>query len=218
MKIDVRGIDTATEAYAATPKQVVVATVRAMNAALAKGQTQMKRSVADDMKIKQAHVARVIYSIKASYAEPKATLATKSLTRVPLMYFGGKGPTPSRGLPGTVSAAPRGSRKTYAEAFIARVSYYRNEDFGKTFGVHTGIFKRTVGKGSRKSAGAWGPNLPIKQLYGPSMGRVFAKYRESVVGLMARWYDEELARQLALIDPGGGSTGSTRDLSVSRYV
>lgn len=216
--VELHGIEQMQQTYGITAQQVVQACVRAMNTAASKGNTHIKRLIADDLKMKPSDVQTRIFTIRASYRRLKATLATKRLDRIPLMYFGGKGTTPSRGRGEPASAAVRGgARRAYPGAFVATVRYYRNQDGEKQYGLHQGIFRRGPKRESRKSAGAWSNNLPISQLYGPSLGKVFAKWREPVVGLMQKWYDAELQRQLALIKPGADSGGASRDFSVSRY-
>lgn len=83
--------------------------------------------------------------------------------QIPLSKFHASGPLPSRGR-GTVSARIGGSRKRYEGAFLARMR-----------SGHIGVFRRK-GASSRKSRGAWSPNLPIVELKGPSLPHVFAKY------------------------------------------
>lgn len=216
--IELNGIEQMQQTYGITAQQVVQACVRAMNTAASKGNTHMKRLIADDLKMKVSDVAARMFTVRASYRMLRATLATKRLDRIPLMYFGGKGTSPSRGRGEPASAAVRGgSRRSYPGSFVASVRYYRNQDGEKQYGLHQGIFIRGPKKESKKSAGAWSRNLPITQLYGPSLGRVFARFREPLVGLMQKWYDEELQRQLALIKPtastGTGASGFGSDFS-----
>ena len=216
--IDINGVEQMMSTYGITAQQVVAACARAMNTAAQKGNTHMKRLIADDLKMKPSDVAAKMFVVRASYRMLRATLATRRLDRIPLMYFGGKGTSPSRGRGEPASAAVRGGgRRSYPGSFVASVRYYRNQDGEKQYGLHQGIFIRGPKKEARKSAGAWSRNLPISQLYGPSLGRVFAKWREPVVGLMQKWYDEELQRQLALIKPtaasGGAGSGFGSDFS-----
>lgn len=89
--------------------------------------------------------------------------------RIPLardsesLHFRASGPLPSRGR-GTVSARIRGTRQRYDGAFLAKMR-----------SGHIGAFRR-IAQSTRKSPGAWGPNLPIVQLTGPSLPHVFEKY------------------------------------------
>lgn len=87
-------------------------------------------------------------------------------TRIPLIRFGARGPQPSKGRKGSgVSAIRFGKRERYQGAFLATVGT----------GGYTGVFRRARTL-TRKSVGAWSLNLPIKQLYGPSIAHVFGKH------------------------------------------
>lgn len=93
-------------------------------------------------------------------------VATVSVSgrRIPLIDFHARGPEPSRGTGRGVSALSNGQRKRYPNAFIATMR-----------SGHRGVFTR-VGPSSKKSSGAWSKNLPIAQLFGPSLPHVFTKY------------------------------------------
>jgi len=83
--------------------------------------------------------------------------------RIPLIQFRATGPEPSRGKGRGVSATMLGQRKRYPHAFIATVRGALPS--GVTSSGHRGVFER---KGKER--------LPIKQLFGPSIPHVFAKY------------------------------------------
>lgn len=183
MIIELSGMEAVQAHLAATPKDVVKATIRAINAALGQGNTLMARLVATDTGLKVSDVKKRMYVVQASYTTPTGKLATKSLSRIPLMVFGATGPVPSRGKGRGVTARIGGSRKTYPHAFIAGVTT------GHEWVVHTGVFVR-VGR----------TRLPIKQLYGPSLGHVFVKQRPQVGARMAAVFDAELERQLQRTD------------------
>lgn len=112
-------------------------------------------------------VAVVKREITASLSVEEGTVRLITAgTRIPLIRFGARGPQPSKGRRGSgVSAIRFGKRERYQGAFLATVG----------IGGHTGVFRR-VGQSTRKSVGAWGLNLPIKQLYGPSIAHVFGKH------------------------------------------
>lgn len=194
MRIELTGAADIAKALEDSPKVVVKAAVRAMNSAIASGNTLMARLIATDTGIKVSYVKKRMYQIKASYSNPMATLATRSLNRIPLMVFGAKGPQPSRGKGRGVTAKPQGARKSYPNAFIAGVTT------GHEWSVHTGVFVRVGGKTT--SRGGWGKNLPIKQLFGPSLGRVFAQHRPQVVVAMDEKFTAEVERQLQRTDAG----------------
>lgn len=95
-------------------------------------------------------------------------------TRIPLIRFGARGPQPTKGRKGSgVSAIRFGQRHRYEGAFLATVKGPLPS--GVVSPGHFGVFRRarTV---TRKSVGAWGFNLPIRQLYGPSIAHVFGKF------------------------------------------
>ena len=183
MNIELSGVETVQSHLDAKPKDVLKATVRALNAALGQGNTLMARLVATDTGIKVSDVKKRMYQVKASYSTPVGKLATKSLSRIPLMYFGASGPVPSKGKGLGVTARIGGQKKLYPHAFIAGVTT------GHEWIVHTGVFVR-----------AGSTRLPIKQLYGPSLGHVFAKLRPQVVAFMDEKFHAELERQLQRTD------------------
>jgi hypothetical protein len=117
--------------------------------------------------------------IKVSITPEAAQLVVMG-QRMPLMAFGARGPEPTKGRGRGVSYRnPGGGRNRAPEAFIGTMS-----------SGHRGVFKRVgaMGRGKRgkemqgpsfsrgKSPGAWSPNLPIIELHGPSMVRVFEKF------------------------------------------
>lgn len=83
--------------------------------------------------------------------------------RIPLIEFRASGPQPTRGRGRSVSATV-GQRRSYPGAFIARMGT-----------GHVGVFKRAQTL-TRRSKGAWSQNLPIKELFGPSLPQVFTKF------------------------------------------
>lgn len=107
-------------------------------------------------------------------------------TRIPLIDFGARGPNPSKGRKGSaVSAIRFGKRERYEGAFLATVGT----------GRHLGVFRRAKTL-TRKSVGAWGLNLPIKQLYGPSIAHVFGKHLPAAVDRGMDVLGKNLAHEL----------------------
>lgn len=202
MKIELSGHDEIARHLDATPTDVVKATVRALNRALSMGATQIARLVSTDTGIKVSDVKKRIYTVEASYERPDGKVATRSLKRIPLMAFQAKGVEPSRGIGRPVTAKVDGARKAYVGSFLANVQYFSNTDFGREYGLHKGVFVRESGAkgGKRQSPKGWSKNLPIRQLYGPSLGRVFAKYRPQVVAFMGEKFSAEIERQLQRTD------------------
>jgi hypothetical protein len=98
---------------------------------------------------------------QATIATPFARLKA-SLKRIPLFDFGAKGPVPSRGKGRGVTV----KGKRYPHAFIATVGS----------GRHTGVFQRRPGA-NRRGPAPHRSQLPIYELFGRSIGRVFIKFR-----------------------------------------
>jgi hypothetical protein len=71
-------------------------------------------------------------------------------------------------------------------------------------GSHRGVFIRAANL-TRKSSGAWSPNLPIKQLYGPSIGQVFSKFRPQGVARVLEVFDKNFDHEVGFLhsQPGG---------------
>ncbi len=128
------------------------AIARALNRSIASGKTEMVRAIADDMRLKQSDLRDKLLITPATPQRLVATLAA-SKKRIPLMLFGARGPVPSRGKGRGVTARTATGR--YPTAFIATMPT-----------GHVGVFQR-------KNKG----RLPIKELFGASIGHVFEKYR-----------------------------------------
>lgn len=151
------------------------AEVRALNRALMSAETFMSRSVASDTGLKVGDVKKAFRSSKATLAQRVASIGA-SLKKIPLIAFGAIGREPSRGKgPGVSYRLQAGGRKRIKEAFIARVASQAQIGQGVS---HKGVFVRDLRRGPsvKKSVGAWSKNLPIRQLYGVSLGYVFRKY------------------------------------------
>lgn len=104
--------------------------------------------------------------------------------RLPLIAFDARGPEPSRGKGRGVTARSFGGRKRYPHAFIATVK--GPLPTGVVSPGHRGVFQRRAGAG----------RLPIRQLHGPSIPHVFAKYMPAAArdagDLLAKNLEHEL--------------------------
>jgi hypothetical protein len=154
ISITIEGADTLVADLKGANGRIAVALVRALNRAIGSARTVMVREIARDIGLKQKDVRDALPLREATFTRPEATLAA-GLKRIPLMDFRATGPEPSRGRGRGVSYRLQGGRSRIPSAFIARMQ-----------SGHRGVFART--KTSR---------LPIKELFGPSLGHVFAKYR-----------------------------------------
>jgi hypothetical protein len=156
------------------PGKTQKATVRALNRALATGHTAMARLVAKDIGLKVGDVKAAIQTREATTARLEVRLAA-SLKRIALEKFGAKGPAPSRGKGRGVSYRIGAQGRTRVEtAFLATVG-----------AGHRGVFVR---KGTSR--------LPIRELFGPSIGGVFAKYRPQGIDAMREAFTDRLAHEL----------------------
>jgi hypothetical protein len=124
------------------------AIARALNRSIDSAKTVMVREVSQDLKLKSGDVRNRILVNDATATHHVAQLRA-SARRIPLIDFGAR--QTQRG----VTAKLSGGRTRYPHAFIATVGS----------GRHTGVFQR---KGN--------PRLPIRELFGPSIARVFLKH------------------------------------------
>jgi len=133
--------------------QAPVLMARALNRAGVAGKTAMVKAVVADTGIRQKEIEREVRLDKANVARPRVSVQIQG-RRIPLIAFQARGPEPSKGRGRGVSYKLRGSRGRIGYAFIATMP-----------GGHRGVYKRR-GKG----------RLPIKELFGPSLPHVFAKF------------------------------------------
>ena len=85
--------------------------------------------------------------------------------RIPLIDFGARGPEPSRGMGrGVTYRNPGGSRNRAPHAFIATMP-----------SGHRGVFER-IGTQHKIGPGGKRTGLPIRELMGPSLVKVFLKF------------------------------------------
>lgn len=127
-----------------------VALARALNRTANSERTAMARAVAADMGLKVSAARDAIRVIRAT-AQSQAARVIARGRAVPLIEFKARGPEPSRGRGAGVSYAMQGQRRRIPDAFIATMPT-----------GHRGVFRR-------RAAG----RLPIRQLYGPSIAKVF---------------------------------------------
>jgi hypothetical protein len=173
--------DAALQAMRDQPKRTQTATVRALNRTLTSGKAFLAGLIAKDMGVKTATAKDAIREEKATAEKLQITLRA-SKKRLTLTQFGAKGPDPSRGKGRGVSyRLGSGGRGRVADAFVATMPT-----------GHRGIYRR-AGKS----------RLPIFELYGPSIGHVFDKYREQTIDQMRETFDARLAHELQFDKDGG---------------
>ncbi len=170
--------------FTEAPARVQRVAVRAMNRGVLAGRTYLASNISRDIGLKVGDVKKALSTRDATPNKLQASVAA-SLKKIPLVQFKARGPEPSRGLGNGVTYSIGGARRRLPNAFIARMA-----------SGHRGVFTR-VGKSVRKSTGARSKNLPITQLYGPSLGGVFKKYRTPAMQRMQEAMDKTFSRDLA---------------------
>jgi hypothetical protein len=192
MEIKLNGAAELQRDLGAMPKNITAAMVRAMNRALTSGRTAMVRAIAQDTGLKAADLRKAIHITPATWSRPEARMAT-SLKRLPLILFGAKGPMPSRGRGKGVSwRLAGGARNSVGNAFLAQVRSPQQTAIGAA--GHLGVFVRR-GKG----------RLPIRQLYGPSLGHVFGRHRPAIAEQMRQTFNARFIHELDRALKGKGS-------------
>lgn len=166
--VDTSGI---TRDLNALGRRAAQALARGLNRAATSERAKLASDVAKDIGLKVSDIGRdlsgessrnvgVIRVDRATGASDRLTARIiASGPRVSLSKMGAKGPLPSRGRGRGVTLKGR----RYPHAFMAQFR-----------GGHIGVFKRVLPSQS-KSAGAWSKNMPIHELRGPSLARVFSR-------------------------------------------
>jgi hypothetical protein len=145
-------------------KRAPAVIARVLNRTATSVRAVMAREIAKDIGLPVGPIREDLrVQIAIPQSEDIRARISVSGAQIPLSKFNASGPLPSRGR-GTVSARIGGTRKRYEGAFLAKMR-----------SGHVGVFRRKDTL-THKSPGAWGPNLPIVQLMGPSLPHVFAKY------------------------------------------
>ncbi len=144
-----------------------IAAARALNRAGTTTKTLMSRHVAEDTGIKVGAAKAAIDVQPATEMKHAVRLVIRG-AQIPLINFRARGPEPSRGRGRGVTAKLKGGRGSYPNAFIATMP-----------SGHRGVFQRSTTKKMRNR----GNRAAIYELHGPSLVKVFRKYRPA--GLVA---------------------------------
>ena len=158
-----------------------VAIVRSLKRGATTAQTTMARAVNQDMGLAVAAAKKAI-AIRQGRVETEHVIVLEvEGSKIPLIDFKATGPGgASKANPVPSGGKGRGvsykigslGRTRVREAFIARV-------YGKGGGGgHVGVFRRRL-PSERKGKSGWSKNLPIIELHGPSIAKVFAKHRKA---------------------------------------
>lgn len=140
------------EGIAAFKRKFPYAIKRAVERAVVSARAQMAKDLAADTGVGSKYAKDQIKVNKLGDADIQLEVSGK---RIPLIAFGARGPEPSRGRGNGVSYKLPTGRGREEHAFIATMPR----------GGHRGVFVRRGGG-----------RLPIKELYGPSLGHAVMKY------------------------------------------
>lgn len=127
---------------------------RALKRAGTSGRAEMVRQIATDTGLSQTRIRQEIRIVTVGDTAVQLEVAG---ARLPLIDFRARGPEPSRGRGAGVSYRLPGGRGRAERAFIATMK-----------SGHRGVFQRRGGPGSER--------LPITELHGPSLVKVFEKF------------------------------------------
>jgi hypothetical protein len=152
----------AVSAFEALGWKANIAVSRALNRTATSERAALSRAIASDMGLNVGTVKDAISIEQATAGRLSVRIVAKG-KRIPLIDFKAKGPEPSRGRGRGVVAKLPGGRGQYAHAFIATMR-----------SGHRGVFQR-VPNGSRHGAAPNRSQLPIYELFGPSIVKVFEK-------------------------------------------
>lgn len=169
MQLTITGADAIIAGCDKIPSSTTRALVRAMNRAMASARTVMVREIARDTGLKSKDVRDAMPFRKATSDRPQARLAA-GLKRIPLYKFNARGPYPSRGRGrGVTYRLASGGRGRHPNAFIAKMTsmgVIKSTEHATLSPGHMGVFVRRTKT-----------RLPIAELFGPSLGHVFRKFR-----------------------------------------
>lgn len=168
IRVEIAGANELVVDFKDAPRRVQLASARAQNRAIAAARTLMVRAIAQDVGLKSGDVKNALPMREATFNRP-AELAA-SLKRIPLMKFNAR--QTGRGVSYRLG---RGGRARLEKAFIATMG-----------SGHAGVFMRKPGA----------KRLPIREHYGPSLGRVFAKYRKQGLARAQEIFEKTFAHEL----------------------
>jgi hypothetical protein len=156
------------------PGLVAQATARALNRGILASRTVMVREMSRDLGMRQADLRDRLRIVEATGSRLSARLSVSG-KRLPLITFSARGPEPSRGKGRGVSyRLPGGGRNRHPHAFISTMRT-----------GHRGVFVR-----ARKG------RLPIRELFGPSLPRVFGKFRPQALARGLEQFRKTLIAEL----------------------
>lgn len=176
--ISIDGVDGVVVNLRTMADRTVPAITRGLNYAIAAARDVMVDAIASDVGLEPEKVRKQLPIRNATASTLSATLSA-TRKRIPLIDFHAQGPMPSRGQGQGVTYQLRGGAGRVPNAFLTVM---------KT--GHKGVFAR---KGKAR--------LPIRELFGPSLGHVFAAHRPAGVARATEAFRNSFSRDMA----GSGS-------------
>lgn len=148
--------------------------LKALNRSAVSARVVMVREIAKDVGAKQADIKKYVVTVNATPERLESRIRPLMTLGIPLGKLRPSGAIPTRGKGPGVSVPGQG---TFPNAFIATVRGSSGSQ-----GPHTGVFQRYDTLSGRRSRGAWGPNLPIRELRtAKSLVTMFNEHRSAVV-------------------------------------
>jgi hypothetical protein len=169
MQITVDGIRLTADEFETYPSRAQSAVVRALNRGGTAGRTFVSRAIASDTGLKVGVVTKSLRVRQASKNDPVMSVAA-GFKRLALMDFGARGPRPSRG---------RGAG-VRVRAGLTDIVVRRDRRWEPVAHRLSSMFIATMPNGKESVfLRAGRSRKPILKVMGPSIGRVFAKYRRA---------------------------------------
>lgn len=170
MQITVDGIRLVADEFETYPSRAQSAIVRALDRAGTAGRTVVARGIASDTGLKVGEVTASLRYRKPSKNDPVMEIAA-GFRRLPLMSFGVRGPRPSRG---------RGTGVRVRGDVAGDIVVRHNRQWLPVADRLSSMFLATMPNGKESVfLRAGRRRLPIRKVMGPSIGRVFARYRRA---------------------------------------
>jgi hypothetical protein len=194
MKITVEGLDAIVLQLGEQPRKIQRAAIRAINRGIKSGRTFMARSIAQDTGLKVGTVRDALGMELASESTGTASLSA-DLKRIPLIQFNAKDTGFNKGTGRRSNARVSGVRSRAGSGVTYRmggVSSRVEDAFIATMvSGHQGVFRRA----SRA-------RLPIRELFGPSLGHVFLKYRQDGIERVLEMFQKNFGHELEVESQG----------------
>lgn len=181
-----------TRAFQEAPRKTSIALLRSLKSGTKSAHTLAGRVVAKDMGIKVGDAKDSIRLTLPTGATMTGEIAG-GLKRIPLIKFGARGPEPSRGRGRGVTYRGRSGSKRIPKAFIATMP-----------SGHRGVFVRTTSRAVRRGPPPNRSALPIRELFGPSIGRILDKHKKEILARGEEQTTKEFVRQIGNILGGDG--------------